>query len=501
MATWTDVLNGERFFANAERIKSIQNGTTYSDLQRDIDLVVFSSSFRRMQRKAQVYIAPNSDFVRNRLTHTLEVSAISRLLAGTILEKIEKIDSEFVKAKDEKKFSNKRGLSKRDIIDSISAACHAHDIGNPPFGHVGEFAVRSWFKEMKNRTNLPQTHPELYTILDSDEFAWDFLHFDGNPQGFRILTRLEGWRDNGGLRLTHLTLGAFVKYICGSSEYSKKFGYFNSEEIFFGNLFDEMKLFKLDMDGNKIYFRHPFSYILEASDDIAYCCSDIEDGIKMGLIPRQEGIEVLFEIATRRTRREEIEERTKPIDKSTGNYIKFLRNAASDALVDACVSAFCDEKDNERPYKQMLDGNYEGSLLSNCNLRDLSSKAASLSRRYIYGNRAKIVKEQGGYQIVRFFLEVFSSAIEDWHKNKNGVQSGRRPSDRSINLMMIMHKLYNLDEMEERVQGNQSDKALYINKITPRQNYQKLIDFVSGMTDNYAFDLASKLRGTDFGSL
>ena len=244
MATWKDVLNGERFFANTQKTQSIKNGASYSDLQRDIDLVVFSSSFRRMQRKAQVYIAPKSDFVRNRLTHTLEVSAFSRLLSGLILEKLEADDKDFRAAKKEKRFSNGRKLSKRDIVDGISAACHAHDIVNPPFGHVGEFAIRSWFKEKTKDIRTEETHSELNAILKNKNILWDFRHFDGNPQGFRILTRLEGWRDRGGLRLTHLTLASFVKYPRGSNKKTNKFGYFGSEKEYFHSLFEEMKLCK-----------------------------------------------------------------------------------------------------------------------------------------------------------------------------------------------------------------------------------------------------------------
>ena len=193
--------------------------------------------------------------------------------------------------------------------------------------------------------------------------------------------------------------------------------------------------------------------------------------------------------------REQINERTRKIDKETGNYIKFLRTAASESLIDSCVRAFCDEKDGEKPYRQMLEGNYEGGLLANSDLRDESSRANLLSMKYVYGSRSKIVNEQGGYQIVRYFLDVFSSAIEDWHENKGT----KHLTNRSRNLLMILHKIYNLEEMNKTSKSEQRDGVLALNNIKPVPHYRKLIDFISGMTDDYAIELAAKLRGTDFG--
>jgi dGTPase len=246
--------------------------------QEDIERILYSAAFRRLQNKTQVHPLPSSDYYRTRLTHSLEVAQVARII-GTSVGRI---------LIDEKKVLP-NGRHAGDLGDIVYAACLAHDIGNPPFGHNGEYAIQSWFEENKDR------NPMVATALADEQKKYDMLHFDGNAQMFRILTRLQGWRKRGGLQLSYAVMAASMNYPfsskVGHDKYGKKkFGFFQDDSESANSIFEKVGLTKKDSNN---YARHPLAFICEAADDICYRSTDIEDGVKARIIPFSRGEELL----------------------------------------------------------------------------------------------------------------------------------------------------------------------------------------------------------------
>jgi len=257
------------------------------------------------------------------------VSSIGRELASGIFRKLRAKKSSFFASS-----GIQDDLDVSDIVEVVAAACLAHDIGNPPFGHIGEFAIQSWFSDQ----TLRQARPGLAKVMTSEKRK-DFERFDGNAQAFRILTRLQGWGyDRGGLRLTAATLGALVKYPNASHVDSGfkegKFGFYDSEKDVFENLAARTNMLRLS-EGK--FARHPLAFITEAADDIAYLTSDVEDAVKFGMISYEEAEEVLRPIARKM---QKFNEKTFNNIDETKNKLKFLRSFTSLSLTQYCVETF-----------------------------------------------------------------------------------------------------------------------------------------------------------------
>ena len=241
-----------------------------SEYQRDYDRIIFSSAFRRLQNKTQVFPLPGSVFVHNRLTHSLEVSSVGRSmgnLVGTFISENYKLTKE------------SQEFYKYSIHDVISAACLCHDIGNPAFGHSGEDAIASYFD--RHETDLKQYFTE-------SEWA-DLINFEGNANAIRILTQQQNGKSEGGLRLTYSTLAAIAKYPCESVAkdksqlHRKKFGFFQAQKEAFRTIAEKTNMI-LEQDSPIIYKRHPFVWLVEAADDICYSIIDVEDSQRLGII-------------------------------------------------------------------------------------------------------------------------------------------------------------------------------------------------------------------------
>ena len=245
-----------------------------SQFQKDFDRIVFSPAFRRLQDKTQVFPLPESDFVHTRLTHSLEVSVVGRSLGNLVGEKIVESHS-----------SLKNDFTKFHLGEIVAAACLAHDIGNPPFGHSGEDAISEYFRSGNGKR---------FASIITDKKKWsDLTKFEGNAQGFRIITRLQNPKVNGGLRLTHATLATLTKYPKESLTNSdnnnalqkkiyKKFGFFQAEKEIFQKIAEHTGLIKFNNEEN-FWCRHPLSFLVEAADDICYRIMDLEDGFRLGL--------------------------------------------------------------------------------------------------------------------------------------------------------------------------------------------------------------------------
>ncbi|MBE7209770.1 MAG: dNTP triphosphohydrolase, partial [Gluconacetobacter diazotrophicus] len=241
-----------------------------SEFQKDHDRLLFSEPFRKLGRKTQVHPLPNNDRVHNRLTHSLEVSCVGRSLGELVGNRLHAAGD------------LPRGVVAADVAAVVQAACLAHDIGNPPFGHAGEFAIRDWYHR----------RPDGFFSGMSPAAVADLQTFEGNAQGFRLLTALS---EQAGLRLTYATLGSFIKYPWSSTEASSlkpgKFSFFRSEAAAFETIVASMGLLPL---GPRTWCRHPLAYLVEAADDICYAIIDIEDGVEMGLLHMRDAEELLL---------------------------------------------------------------------------------------------------------------------------------------------------------------------------------------------------------------
>lgn len=259
---WVDLLSDARMKAPPRDKAEVDGYTDHrTSHERDFDRVVFCTPVRRLKDKTQVFPLDMHDGVRTRLTHSMEVSNLARSMGMAVCAGT----SDISEVKD----------AVRNVPALLASIALTHDLGNPPFGHQGEVAIRSWVEE-----NEGAIKAEAKSKFSRDLLK-DFLLFEGNAQGFRILTRLQHQDHRSGLRLTASTLRAFMKYPWGSElvrgeSGPKKFGFFRSEK----SIFD----WSNEMTGMKVGDRHPLSYLMEVSDDIAYSVLDIEDAVKKELI-------------------------------------------------------------------------------------------------------------------------------------------------------------------------------------------------------------------------
>jgi len=467
---WQKLLSKDRYNGETNLPTSDPVDRLYHVHQRDVDRVTFSSAFRRLQGKTQVFIFPETDYVRNRLTHTLEAASISRILATAIIRRLREIENYgFEDA------LNENDVEAKDVIDIVAAATYAHDIGNTPFGHIGEYAIRSWFKE-KFVSN--GSHNQLLKIKNTNQK--DFVYFDGNPQAFRLITRLQGWpEEKGGLRLTCATLASSVKYPwfsnkikTGSQE--KKFGFFYSDKVAAERIFQNTGLFDSASKTSK-FARHPLSFIVEAADDIAYITSDLEDGVKYGLLDYKVVLEFL---------RDMIPDERLPnavVDKARDEpqeRIKLLRSAAILTMCDACTETFITR------YEDIMYNRFNRSLLEEGKLSKKEEEARELIRKNIYYNEFKVRKEAAAYHTVRNLLSEFSEVTEEIFETNNGVLN-----DKNMNLRRIIQP-----DFDYATEGRITDTFKRY-ASTEYEGYLRLIDFISGMTDSYARETHNCVSG------
>lgn len=412
-----------------------------SAFSRDIQSLTYASPYRRLQGKTQVHPFPIFDYLRTRLTHSLEVAHVGRTIAATAFRELN-YASDLV--------------NERDVGDVVYAACLAHDLGNPPFGHIGEYAIQTWFTGHKSKI--------VHDLLQEPEKGNDFRFFDGNAQGFRIITRLAGWRQEGGLRLTLATLGAFSKYPYPStmaSETKPKFGYMENDEDGAKKIFGE-----LEQPQHKFGFkRHPLAYVVEAADDICYLTTDIEDAHRMKLIDlnlAQQRLTRIAEMGGDLLSFSAFEDEK--------DWIAYLRNAAVLSMTNEVVAALCDKEN------LILKGELEKGLIENSKLNSAAVDIRNTCKERIYLEANKLKTEAAGYEIIFKLLDVYGAMVLQLLEKKS--EEKLDPRQRAI---------FHLMPAEYRKQLGSGDP--YICFLT-------LVDYVSGMTDRYALDLCSKLSGT-----
>lgn len=437
--SWDRLINDKRF--GLEHFHDPKHGSR-SDFQRDFDRLVFSSPFRRLQNKTQVFPLPGSIFVHNRLTHSIEVASVGRSMANEIARELKK------------KYSTEPWIDKLESIDEIvAAACLAHDLGNPPFGHSGEKAISTYFSEGEGRALQSELTPRQWN---------DLIHFEGNANAFRLLTHRFNGRRPGGFAMTYSTLASIVKYPFDSSLAGShgKFGFFTSEQDDFIKVADELGLLPVkDNDGHVKYSRHPLVYIVEAADDICYEIMDIEDAHKLKILSTEEVLP-LFLGYFDEARRSHIERIMSGVE-DPNEKIAYLRSCIIGLLVNRCAEAFVEHED------EIMSGKFKGSLLDHISPLERQGyrdcEALSWKKIYCAGDVVDI--ELAGTRIISFLIHELVKAVRNPELNYSRLLLAKVPQQYETGSPHLYGKI------------------------------QAVLDHISGMTDVYALDLYRSLSG------
>jgi dGTPase len=482
MMDWQKLLSSKRFRGARADLGVDTGDDVRSAFEKDADRIIFSSAFRRLQGKTQVHPFPRTDYLRTRLTHSLEAAHVARTLGSAIgRDVLKNFPDAFRWAKAEE-----RMLVPFFFADIAFAATLAHDIGNPPFGHAGEDAIRAWFTDGPGNDLIARDSQDKR----KQQHASDLDHYEGNALGFRILTRLQGDYDGGGLRLTCAALGAFSKYPRSSisfdpqtSTYSprSKFGFFSLEEEGFVKVASELGLKRRDPNEVTDYCRHPLAFIVEAADDICYTIADIEDAAKEKILP-VEGVEkdlselIGFSPADLKTVQ-------RPEDK-----MKILRAKAIGELIGQCKRCFLDN------YDRIMSGTFfdaasrkELGLIDNIEKKEIVAKLKGLARKTIYPERAKVQKELSGFNIIFRIMDVFSEAFQGVEEKTDGLGKVSM-SDKLLEKLSPLHaRVVRLLPAYETISNDRYDWLM------------RLCDYFAGMTDEYITALYQNLSGIVLG--
>lgn len=437
---WKQLISNKRF---GQEHKHAERHDDRSEFKRDYDRLIFSSAFRRLQNKTQVFPLPGSIFVHNRLTHSLEVASVGMSIGNDISRRV----------------IQKRPELKDTLVEEIgtivSAACLAHDLGNPPFGHSGEKAIQTFFSEGPG---------QKIKSMVSSEFWDDITHFEGNANAFRILTHRFKGRRQGGFVMTYSMLASIVKYpfaSCLAGNHGK-FGFFASEAESYRKIADELGIFCKSAPGEPLkYARHPLVYMVEAADDICYEIMDIEDSHKLKILSFAETEHLLLSFFD-----EDIQQkiRQRIIDEELSDEnekVVYMRASVIGKLENECVAAFLAHEE------EILAGTFEGSLIDHISERQKKAykECEKISYSKIYQSKPVLDIELSGYQIMATLMDVFIEAA---------VNPSRFYSKQLLRRVSSQYDIEN-ENLEERIMA--------------------VIDYISGMTDIYALDIYQKING------
>jgi len=446
--SWNKLISKKRFETSDKKYSSDES--VRGEFQRDYDRIVFSSAFRRLQNKTQVMPMPESDFVHTRLTHSLEASVVGRSLGRIVGKSILERHPELAREKN---------IQEADFGDIVAAACLAHDIGNPPFGHSGEDAISAYFESEEAR-------PFLVSLTEAERT--DLQRYEGNAAGFRVLTYTYPAHCNlpGGLSLTYTTLATFTKYpkeslplVPGTKNTSeKKYGFFQTEKAWFNTIARELGLLQKGEDGTVWYYRHPLAFLVEAADDICYRIIDFEDGLKLGLVPQAEGLQLLRQILN-----------DDPDRKSSLTFydwreeIGYLRARIIGKLIEETAQVFL------RHEKEILQGSYDKPLINELACKPVLDGIKELSIRLIYQNRPVLEIEAAGYEVLGGLLDA-------------GIKAVFRPESKHYRKLAALIPPH------------------YLQLPDTATAYERIIhitDFVTSLTDQAALSLYRKIKGIE----
>lgn len=445
---WNQLLCADRL---GKRTAKHEEGR--SPFHSDHDKIIFSGAFRRLARKTQVHPLATNDHIHNRMTHSLEVACVGRTLGIRVGQALK--DKGDLPAL----------ILPTDIGDIVQATCLAHDIGNPPFGHTGEDAIRNWFQK---------EGAEFLQDLSPSEQD-DIRVFEGNAQGLRVLTTSEYHQYHDGMRLTYATLASSIKYpwtssptVLGQRPKSAKYGIFQSELNYFHEIAQKTGLIER---GSDWYCRHPLVYLMEAADDFCYGIIDLEDGLEMGILNWNEIYELLHPVIADSAQLADLERLLKKVN--DGRKPALVRGKVIDAFINSGTAAFIKYQD------AFLHGEVEGDLISLCDprVRDAVQAAKDLAKQKIFNHSRRVELEIGAYAVIGTLLSTICSAVY------------ASLGDHS----QMTYK-------DNRVMALIGENNFHPNVSSREKNYKYMalmavIDYISGMTDNYATNLAKQFNG------
>ena len=440
---WEQLLSLKRFGDTQKRERAKQDETRLG-FEVDFDRIIFSSAFRSLQDKTQVIPLSKTDFVHTRLTHSLEVSVVGRTLGR-------RVGKELLERHPNLK---ELGYTFNDFGAIVAAASVMHDIGNPPFGHSGEKAIGEYFK-----TGKGLQYKEQLTDLEYQ----DLIDFEGNANGFKILTESREGIE-GGLRLSYATLGAFLKYPKESLPkkptqhiVDKKYGFFQSEKAAFSEIAEDLGLLKKESEGVS-YYRHPLAYLVEAADDICYTIIDFEDGINLGLIEEDYALEYMIKLV-----KDTIDSKKYHSLQHQKDRVSYLRALAIGVLINEAVTIFLDNEE------AILNGTFDKGLLDKCKYEAQINDIIKISVDKIYRSKEVVEKEVAGYKIIADLLDVFVTALNNKFDNKQS------------NYDKLVLNLLPEEHQQER--ENLYDRIMQV------------CSYIAGLSDGYAIRLHRKLMG------
>ncbi|MGL1934115.1 MAG: deoxyguanosinetriphosphate triphosphohydrolase [Fibrobacterales bacterium] len=444
---WDRLLNSDYMGTHPSKVELGR-----SPFNADHDKIMFSGAFRRLAKKTQVHPLATNDHIHNRLTHSLEVSCVGRSLGLSVAQKLRE------------KGHLTEDIQVSYIGDIVQSACLAHDIGNPPFGHTGEEAIQQWF--------LNEGAPFLSGMSEAE--AKDLQSFEGNAQGLRVLSTVENHLHNGGLRLTNATLAAFIKYPWTSqyrsdSQQLHKFGVFHSELSLFHDIAQSVGLIALD---DHRYCRHPLVHLMEAADDFCYGIIDLEDGLEMDIL-EWDDVYAILEAVIPDENKAKLTSKLAKVDQGRKNHL--LRGVVMDTYIKAASDAFIAHEE------QYLAGD-DTSLIDLCGntIKETVHGAKKMAREQIFSHPRKVELEIGAYNSVATLLQVICSSALEWSKSPHTMSYTQK---RVIDL--IGEKTFHPDITSGESMGLSRDYMTLM----------RVVDFVSGMTDNYATYLAKQFQG------
>ena len=420
-----------------------------TEFQRDYDRLIFSAPFRRLQNKTQVFPLPGSIFVHNRLTHSLEVSSVGRSLGNDVSHRL---------------LQRHPWLFNTHLTELggiVSAACLAHDMGNPPFGHSGEKAIGTFFSEGGGQWLKDYVCSETGDSISPAQWQ-DLTHFEGNANAFRLLTHHFKGRRQGGFVMTYSTLASIVKYPFTSDLAGEKakFGFFRDDQANYERIAQHLGISRRTAaDGSVRYCRYPLVYLVEAADDICYEIMDIEDAFKLKIITEEETKAALLAFFDDE-QRQHIEQRLATVQ-DVNEQIVYLRSVAINCLEGECVNVFVENED------AILAGEFQGSLIDHISPvpHEAYLRCEALSYKKIYRSKNVIDVEMAGFKVITSLLDLMTQAVTH--------------SDRAYSRLLINRVSTQYDILAPTLYGR----------------IMAVIDYISGMTDVYALDLYRRING------
>lgn len=431
---WEQLLTTKRLGQEDYQPKYVADART--QFQMDYDRLIFSSPFRRLQHKTQVFPLPSGIFVHNRLTHSLEVASVGRSLGNLVAIALqEKGNSEPLL---------------QEIGSIVSAACLAHDLGNPPFGHSGEDAISNYFLSKKG--------VQIKDQVTAEEWE-DLICFEGNANALRLLTHAFNGHREGGYAMTYSTLAAIVKYPYAATHRGtkQKYGFFQSEKQTYGKIATSLGLATVNS-----FVRHPLVYLVEAADDICYQVMDIEDAYRLKIFSAKETVALLNTYFENDVKSQRSIAKVFRMVTDESERIAYLRSKVIGKLVVECKEVFLANENS------ILEGQFEGSLIKNIPkyTAQVYEDIADISFEKIYKHPMVVEIEISAYKIIKTLLDSMLNAILG---EKSAYTKG----------------LLRLVPSEYQVAKDAS-------------NYSKIrsiLDFVAGMTDDYALNMYRTLEG------